>query len=151
MLTRLDHTRLLRYAGLFTWALVGLPLLYTAQFPPEALDDSQPPSMAWQGWVAYAAFGVLYLWLTRTMGGRRTRLANYALLPVFLGAALAMSYYSLSGLGSILLMVAACVLPWLLPLPVSIAVLVLSELVVVPVYMRAIGFSLVEGVMQSLL
>ena len=43
-------TRLLRYAGLFTWALVGLPLLYTAQFPPEALDDSQPPSMAWQGW-----------------------------------------------------------------------------------------------------
>ncbi len=151
MLTRLDHTRLLRYAGLFTWALVGLPLLYTAQFPPEALDDSQPPSMAWQGWVAYAAFGVLYLWLTRTMGGRRTRLANYALLPVFLGAALAMSYYSLSGLGSILLMVAACVLPWLLPAGIGMLLLVASQLALAPIFVFGQQFGWPEAILQSML
>ena len=29
MLARISHTRLLRYAGLFTWAMVGLPLLYS--------------------------------------------------------------------------------------------------------------------------
>ena len=27
MLQRFDHNRLLRYAGLFTWAVIGLPLL----------------------------------------------------------------------------------------------------------------------------
>ncbi|MFT3896605.1 MAG: sensor histidine kinase [Thermomonas sp.] len=151
MLARLDHTRLLRYAGLFTWALVGLPLLYTAQFPPEALDDSQPPSMVWQGWMAYAAFGALYLWLTRAMGGRRIRVANYALLPVFLGAALAMSYYSLSGLGSILLMVAACVLPWLLPAGIGMLLLVASQFALAPIFVFGQQFGWPEAILQSML
>src|SRR3546814_8824946 len=48
-------------------------------------------------------------------------------------------------------MVVACVLPWLLPLSVGIAVLTLSELVVVPVYMRALGFSWFEALMQAVL
>ena len=151
MLARLDHTRLLRFAGLFTWALVGLPLLYTAQFPPEALDDSQPPSMAWQGWVAYIAFGMLYLWLTRAMGGRRVRLANYALLPIFLGAALAMSYYSLSGLGSILLMVAACVLPWLLPAGIGMVLLVAGQFALAPIFVFGQQFGWPEAILQSML
>jgi signal transduction histidine kinase len=151
MLARLDHTRLLRYAGLFTWALVGLPLLYTAQFPPEALDGSQPPSMAWQGWLAYVAFGALYLWLTRALGGRRIRVANYALLPVFLGAALAMSYYSLSGLGSILLMVAACVLPWLLPAGIGMALLVASQFSLAPIFVYGQQFGWPEAILQSML
>jgi signal transduction histidine kinase len=151
MLARLDHTRLLRYAGLFTWALVGVPLLYTAAFPPVALDDSQPPSMAWQGWMAYVAFGALYLWLTRAMGGRRVRLANYGLLPVFLGAALAMSYYSLSGLGSILLMVAACVLPWLLPAGIGMVLLVASQFALAPIFVFGQQFGWPEAVLQSML
>ena len=29
MLARISHTRLLRYAGLFTWAMVGQPLVYS--------------------------------------------------------------------------------------------------------------------------
>jgi hypothetical protein len=29
MLASLSHTRLLRFSGLFTWAMVGLPLLYS--------------------------------------------------------------------------------------------------------------------------
>ena len=33
MLGYLSHTRVLRLAGLFTWGLVSLPLLYTQYVP----------------------------------------------------------------------------------------------------------------------
>jgi signal transduction histidine kinase len=150
MLGLLNHTRLLRYAGLFTWALVGVPLLYTALFPGNQ-DGSQPPEVSWQGWVAYGAFGVLYLWLTRAMDERRVRVADYLLLLIMTAAAIAVSYYSFSGLGSVLLMVAACVLPWLLPVSIGSAWLLASQLAVVPVFVRGLGFPLLEALMQSLL
>src|SRR3546814_3697763 len=38
MFTHLDHSRLLRFAGLFTWAVVGLPLLLLS-LPVEQGDD----------------------------------------------------------------------------------------------------------------
>src|SRR3546814_19899479 len=77
--------------------------------------------------------------------------SDLLLLVLLTGSAIGISYYSGRGLGSILLMVVACVLPWLLPLSVGIAVLTLSELVVVPVYMRALGFSWFEALMQAVL
>ena len=70
---------------------------------------------------------------------------------VLTGTAIAISYYSGSGLGSILLMVVACVLPWLLPMPVGVAWLVLSQFVVVPVYVRGLDFTWPEALMQSAL
>jgi signal transduction histidine kinase len=76
---------------------------------------------------------------------------DYLLLMVLTGSAVAISYYSASGLGSILLMVAACVLPWLLSLPAGVAWLVLSEFLVVPVYVRWLDMSWLEALMQSLL
>ena len=48
-------------------------------------------------------------------------------------------------------MVAACVLPWLLPLPLGVAWLVLSEFLVVPVFVRWLDMSWLEALMQSLL
>ena len=39
MLARLDHTRLLRYAGLFTWAVVALPLVSLWLHPIEPSLD----------------------------------------------------------------------------------------------------------------
>ena len=150
MLSRLDHARMLRYAGLFTWAVMLLPLWLISK-PVESGDELTAVGAGWQAWLAWALFGFSFAWLTRALDARRVNLLDYVLLALMIGSAVALSYYSGSGLGPLLLMVAACVLPWLLPLPVSIAVLVISELVVVPVYMRAIGFSLVEAVMQSLL
>ena len=70
---------------------------------------------------------------------------------VLTASAIAVSYYSSSGLGSVLLMVAACVLPWLLPLSVGVPWLLLSQVVVMPVFVRALGFSPLESLMQSLL
>ncbi|MCL1634129.1 sensor histidine kinase [Luteimonas sp. SX5] len=151
MFGRLSHTRLLRYAGLFTWALVGVPLIYTALFLGGAQDASQAPQMNWQGWMAYAVFGALYVWLTRAMDGRRIRRADYLLLLMLTGSAIAVSYYSLSGLGSILLMVVACVLPWLLPLSLGIAVLLLSQFAIAPVYVMGLEFDLASAILQSAL
>lgn len=157
MLARVDHTRLLRYAGLFTWVMVGIPLLSLSLFPVEpAIGLDEPGTVAarvgWQAWLAYGVFGLSYLLCTRALGTRRrTFVFDYALLLVLTACAVAISYYSQSGLGSVLLMVVACVLPWLLPLPAGIAWLVLSQCMVVPVYVRGLGFSWPEALMQSLL
>ena len=57
MLARLNHTRLLRYAGLFTWAVVGLPLLYLWLLPLAGGLVDDPLALRprpWQGWLATA-------------------------------------------------------------------------------------------------
>ena len=153
MLSRFDLNRLLRYAGLFTWSVIGLPLLYMWLVPPES------PGMAASGaaldgtrtWIAWATFGLCYAWLTRELGKRRVTLFDYPLVVVLAGSAIAISYYSQSGLGSILLMVVACVLPWLLPLRPGIALLVLCEVVIIPVYVRGLGFTWGEAALQAAL
>src|SRR3546814_8564387 len=48
-------------------------------------------------------------------------------------------------------MVVACVLPWMLPLPLGVAALVLSQFPIVPVYVHGFGFSWADALMQSLL
>jgi len=151
---RFSHTRLLRYSGLFTWAVVSIPLLYSWLLPllGEAAEEQLAlRPMPWQGWVAYAAFGVSYAWLTRGLGVRRRTLGDFALLVILTLAAIGVSYYNESGLGSVLLMVAACVLPWLLPLPLGVAWLVVSQLAVVPVFVRGLNFPMLEALMQSVL
>ena len=123
MLSQLSHTRLLRFAGLFTWAMVGLPLLYSwlaPQLSETAAEDLALRPMPWQGWTAYLAFGMAYAWLTRGLGGRGRNPLDYLLLMILTLSALGVSYFNGYGLGSVLLMVAACVLPWLLPLKLGV-------------------------------
>jgi signal transduction histidine kinase len=150
MLSRLDHASLLRYAGLFTWAVMVLPL-WVISGPVDEAEPLSSVGAGWNAWLAWALFGFSFAWLTRALDSRRVSVPDYLLLVLMIGSAVALSYYSNTGLGVLLLMVAACVLPWLLPLPVSIVALVVSVLLVVPVYVRAIGFSLLEAVMQSML
>ncbi|GAB2513033.1 sensor histidine kinase [Lysobacter humi (ex Lee et al. 2017)] len=156
MLARLNHTRLLRYAGLFTWAVVGLPLLYT-WIAPGASDPAVPDEalglqpMPVGGWIAYAMFGLSYLVLTSGLGSRRTRPVDLVLLLALTVSAIMVSYFSLSGLGSVLLMTTACVLPWLLPLRAGIVWLVISQLAVIPVFVRGFNFPLFEAALQSML
>lgn len=150
MLTRFDHNRLLRYAGLFTWVVIGLPLLLLTlpQVDPEA-EGSLLVAGGWRAWMAWLIFGGCYAWLTRALGERRVSVLDHTLLVWLTGSAIAISYYSQSGLGSILLMVVACVLPWLLPLWLGVALLVLCEFVIVPVYVQGLGFSWGEAVLQA--
>jgi signal transduction histidine kinase len=152
MLARLSHTRLLRFAGLFTWAMACLPLLYSwiGQSQDPLPDESATHVMPWEGWACYFAFGVGYWWLTRGLGQRRQAL-DYVLLAITTLAAIGLGFYSESGLGSVLLMVAACVLPWLLPLQLGVVWLVGAQLAVVPVFMLGLKFPLFEALMQSML
>ncbi len=138
MTARLDHSRLLRYSGLFTWAVIGVPLVYSWMQP-------------WLGWVSYAAFGAAYAWLTRGLGTRRRSPVDFVLLVVITLSAIGVCYYSETGLGSVLLMVAACVLPWMLPMHMGVVWLVLSQLIVVPMFVLGLEFTLFEAIMQSLL
>ena len=150
MFQRFDHNRLLRYAGLFTWAVIGLPLLLVTLPQPDrdgVVGAAAPGAL--QAWIAWAVFGASYGWLTRGLGRQRVRAVDGVLLAGLAGGAIAISYYSQSGLGSILLMVVASVLPWLLPVWQGVALLVLCEFVIVPVYVRGYDFSWVEAVLQA--
>jgi signal transduction histidine kinase len=64
---------------------------------------------------------------------------------------LGVSYFSGTGLGSILLMVLAGLLPWLLRPSSGVAWLIASNLAIVPVFVDALDFPPVIGILQSLL
>ncbi|KRG87961.1 histidine kinase [Stenotrophomonas daejeonensis] len=150
MLGKLSHTRVLRLAGLFTWAIVSLPLIYSQYALDEEAVPGRPGEELWL-FAFYVAFGGCYFWLTRRLNsGGHAHWYDRLLLVVLTICALAVSYLNGSGLGSILLMVAAGVIPWLLPVRLGVFWLLVSHLAVLPVYF-ALGFSLFEALMQSLL
>ncbi len=152
MLGVLSHTRVLRLAGLFTWVMVGLPLAYS-QF--ENLHSrSDMGSWAILLFVAYLSFGAAYYWLTRLLrsdSDSHTTWLDRGLLLLLTVSALGVSYLSGSGLGSILMMVAAGVIPWMLSARLCVLWLLVSQLAVAPVYYMLLHFPLFEAVMQSLL
>lgn len=145
MLSRLTHTELLRYAGLFTWACVGIPLLLnTWYFGEQGL--SRFNLIGWR--VSYLTFGFCYWLLTRSIGRRSARPVDMITLAVLTASAIAVTYFSESGLGGILLMVVAGALPWFLPLPIGVAWLVLQHVGLVPVFERMEDFGLTEAILQ---
>ncbi|HEY4561292.1 MAG TPA: sensor histidine kinase, partial [Lysobacter sp.] len=157
MAVQLNHTRLLRYSGLATWAMVGLPLVYMSLGPDLPVDDLAgedalgPRSMSMLGWAVYLLFGASYFWLTRALGRREARPVDVFGLVLLTLSAIGVSYYNRSGLGSVLLMTTACLLPWLLRLRAGIAWLVASQFAVMPVFVYGFHFPLFEALMQSLL
>ncbi len=150
MLSRFSHTRLLGFAGLFTWAMVGLPLLLLSLDAVEGGEDAVGP-MSWEGWLSWGVFGLSYLWLTRSLGTRRVTVFDHAVLLLLTASAISVGYYNESGLGSILLTVVACLLPWLLPLRVAAVWLIVSQIAMLPVFVVALKFSLLVSLMLSLL
>lgn len=149
MFSRMNHSRLLRFAGLFTWGMVGVPLLLISLQAVEGGDEAVGP-LSWQGWTAWGVFGVCYAWLTRGLGSRRIVLLDQGVLLLLTVSAVAVGYYNESGLGSILLTVVAYLLPWLLPILVGVVWMVISQMAVVPVFI-AMGIPPVEAIMLSLL
>lgn len=159
MIGRLSHTQLLRYAGLFTWAMVGIPLLLNSWlFIPAdegvvAEDGSVLlTNMRLALWAAaYFAFGLCYWLVTRSLGVRRPRWYDDTFLVMLTMSAMGVGYFSATGLGGILLLVVSGVLPWLLPLRIAIGWLVLQHMILVPVFTEGLGQSLMEAVLQSAL
>jgi len=152
MLARLNHSRLLRYAGLFTWGAVGLWLLNVwldpAFVPPEPGETLTLRILRWLA--VYSVFGLVYWWITRALGQRRPGFADHALLLVLTACAIGVSYFSGTGLGSILLMVVAGLLPWLLRLRIGVAWLIGGNIAIIPVFIDALDFPPMIAVLQSL-
>jgi signal transduction histidine kinase len=151
MLPRLTHATLLRYAGLFTWAMVGSGLVMNALFVMDA-SSSPLPAMAFVGPVgAYVAFGVAFWLSTQSLGHQRGRVWPIVLMLAMAASAIAVSALTNSALGAILMMVMAAVVPWLLPGWPGVLWLVVQHLPLTAVFVRTFEFTLLEAVLQSML
>ncbi|MCE2869062.1 MAG: sensor histidine kinase [Xanthomonadaceae bacterium] len=150
MNARINHQQLLRFAGLFTWGMVGIPLLYAGW---QGFDQSGLSQGSVSGWIfSYLAFGVLYLLVTGHLNIYRRGWRDSVSLFLLTLIAIAVSYYSETGLGSMLLAVIAGILPWLLPVRIGSLWLVISHLLVIPVFIfSSAGLTWWEAFLQSLL
>ncbi|HEX5961778.1 MAG TPA: sensor histidine kinase [Rhodanobacteraceae bacterium] len=151
---------LLRYAGLITYASVGVPLVRrdwidagaggTVVHATRALHaQSHDVLLLWAA--SYVVFGVVYWLLTANLGSRRHWGAKMLALLVLTCAALAIAWFSASGLGAMLLTVVGLVLPWLLPLRYAVAWLVLQNVACIPVFATFPNFNLGIAVLQAAL
>ena len=145
-LLRLNHIELLRYAGLFTYACVGIPLLVEALSPVGDLTTTDHV-----GWVvSYIGFGLSYWILSSGLGRRRAGPARWILLLLMSASAVAISYFSHTGLAGILLLVIAGVLPWIMPVAYGIAWLLGEALAMVPVFVAHVeGYGWFDSLLQS--
>ena len=150
MLPRLTHATLMRYAGLFTWAMVGSGLVMNALFVAETAEIALRPMALLGPVAAYLAFGVAFWLATQTLGHQRGRVWQLVLMLSMAGSAIGVSALTGSGLGAILLMVMAAVVPWLLPGWPGVAWIIVQHLPLVWVFID-LDFSPFQAVMQSML
>lgn len=127
---------LLRYAGLFTWFSVGIPLMRVADQLPLLL------------WLLYLGYAAAFFLLTQSGARRSPPGRTHLLLLVLTAGAFAVSYFTLSGLGAILLMVCGGLLPWLLPLPSASTWLVVQNMAMQPIIGRIPNFTELEALLQ---
>ncbi len=150
MASKLNHTQLLRYAGLFTWAVVGIPLILNSwYFPAAEIEEtllSKPDMMG--SALAYFAFGFAYWLVTHDLGARKPRWYDIALLAVMTVTAIAVSQLTGTGLGAILLMIVAGVIPWLVPVSVGVVWMIVQHMALVPVFIK-LEFSPIAAVLQT--
>jgi signal transduction histidine kinase len=145
---RLNPVDLLRYAGLLTYACVGLPLLVESFGPGPIADGSD--HIGWT--VSYLAFGIFYVAASHGLAARSARRGRGWLVLAMAVSAIATGHFSRSGLAGILLMVMSGVLPWLVSWRVALAWLVASSLLLVPVFaLRLEDYTLLIGLAQAVL
>ncbi|HET6396448.1 MAG TPA: sensor histidine kinase [Pseudoxanthomonas sp.] len=152
MLGRLSHTNLLRYAGLYTWVLVGLPIILNVWFlPPSRGVDGYGISVPMTA-LAYLGFGACYWVATGALGrgGSPQNAWSVLLLLAMNAAAIGVGFYTQTGLGAVLLLIMAGVLPWLASIRVAVLWLVLAHIALVPSFMARDDFNFWESLLQSL-
>jgi len=152
MLNRLSHTQLLRYAGLFTWVVLGIPLLvFTWYLGPDEADlaAGQAPRVA-VAVAAYLAFGLIYWKVTHSLGFRQQRVGDLLLLAALTFSAILVSAETGTGMGAVLMMIIAGVIPWLVNIKVGVVWLMLQHAALIPVFSRMEGYTPGLAVMQAL-
>ncbi len=146
-----DHTRLLRYAGLFTYLCTGIPLLRIDWTLKRVSGLSHPDIGLLLLLCSYALFGVTYWLLTRRLGSRRHPVLKILGLGILTATAIGVGWFSHSGLSALLLVVVAVALPWTLPVPVGVAWLLLQNLALIPVFREFPGFGWGTAMLQAAL
>ncbi len=145
---RYNSVDLLRYAGLFTYACVGLPLVVESIGPTPVADPDE--QLGWA--LSYLAFGIFYVGAIRGLGSRVTSWRNGWLVLAMSASAIAIGYFSRSGLTGVLLMIMSGVLPWLQSWRRALAWVVAVSVLMVPVYaLRLDDYTLATGVAQGAL
>jgi signal transduction histidine kinase len=115
-LAELQPVDWLRYFGLLTWVLVAIPL---ALLP--MLTKEEPTTQAIVGWWSGAVLFLLaFLHPTVRLHQKASLWRRVLVLLVMSVAAFAVSYFTRSGIGSLLAMLVAAMLPWMLPAVVGI-------------------------------
>lgn len=108
---------LLRYAGLFTWVCLTIPLLFIRYIVDEPMPAEQ--YMAW--WALHVLFGLTYWNQVRELPLKAPMTYRLVTLSVLTGSALAICLASESSLGGILLLVVAGLVPWMLARTAAVA------------------------------
>jgi len=146
-LHRLDHVDWLRFAGLFTYACVGVPLVSELSFEVQLVR----PSMYLGWWASYIVFGVSYWFLTRELGVPRRLRFRLPLLVAMSVSWAAIGYFSESGLPGILLLVLAGLLPWIMPLGWAVTWLALDTLTLIPMMAAIPEWTWAQATLQCVL
>ncbi len=102
---------LLRYAGLFTWLCLTVPLVLIRSIVDEPMVAER--YLAW--WALHVLFGLTYWNQVRELPLQAPLAYRLVTLTVLTGSALAICLASESSLGGVLLLVVAGLVPWMLP------------------------------------
>ncbi|MBL0165430.1 MAG: sensor histidine kinase [Xanthomonadales bacterium] len=154
-MSQFNHVRLLRYASLFTYACVGIPLLQYDTVVADMLERGRPGYFydLWLG--SYLAFGLVFWFLTHDMGSRNAsgvrRLVQVASLLLLNLLAIAVGWLSQSGLCALLLVVVAVALPWILSLRIGVAWMILQNFSLLPLFASWPTYSLSLAAWQAIM
>jgi signal transduction histidine kinase len=101
--------------------------------------------------LTYFGFGICYWLATSSLAGRRRDVAwHMVLLLAMNAAAIGVGFYTQTGLGAVLLMIMAGVLPWLAGIRGAVFWLVAAHIALVPSFMARDDFNFWESLLQSL-
>jgi signal transduction histidine kinase len=137
-----NHLKILRVGGLATWALVGLSLVL------RSVDSDRPipPEDLWKLWLSFAAFGYTYWWIAseRIASDLQQLLALLVLsiMPVLI------IHWTKSGIGVLLLIIAAGILPWYRDAPTAFGWVIVQSFLNLPVFLASGRYSIGEALLQ---
>jgi signal transduction histidine kinase len=138
-------TQLLRYAGLFTWLCASLPLVWMFSNYPIEIDRES--YVGW--WILHLVFGVSYWNLVRELP-LRTPLPHRVFAALVLSmSAIGISLTSQSGLGGLLLLLVAGLLPWIFSMTWAWTWLVAQSLALATALYTVPNVSLTDAAMTA--
>lgn len=115
---------LLRYAGLFTWLFLTVPLMLVNSIVDEPIPAER--YLAW--WALHVLFGLTYWNQVRELPVQASMVHRIVTLTVLTGSALAICLASESSIGGVLLLVVAGLVPWVLEKTAAIAWLIVQSI-----------------------